>query len=43
MGGNDLAARRKWEAFVYDTRKRLAEKVLQLAEEAKRNDRRRSG
>jgi hypothetical protein len=42
VGGNDLPARRKWEAFVYDTRKRLAEKALQLAEEAERGDRRRA-
>jgi len=42
MGGNDLTTRRKWEIFVYDTRKRLADKALQLAEEAERNDRRRS-
>jgi len=42
MGGNDLAARRKWEKFVFDTRKRLADKAHQLAEEAERNDRRRS-
>ena len=41
MGGNDLSTRRKWETFVYDTRKRLAEKALQLADEAERNDRRR--
>jgi len=40
MGGNDLAHRRKWEKFVFDTRKRLAEKARQLAEEAERNDRR---
>jgi hypothetical protein len=37
MGGNDLMIRRKWEAFVYD----LAEKALQLAEEAEKNDKRR--
>ncbi len=42
MGGHDLAARRKWENFVYETRKKLADKALQLAEEAERNDRRRS-
>jgi len=42
MGGNDLVARRKWEKFVFDTRKRLADKARQLAEEAERNDRRRS-
>jgi hypothetical protein len=40
MGGHDLVARRKWENFVYETRKRLADKALQLAEEAERNDRR---
>ena len=43
MGGNDLTTRRKWEAFVYDTRKKLAAKAHQLAEEAERNERRRSG
>ena len=42
MGNNDLATRRKWEKFVFDTRKRLADKARQLAEEAERNDRRRS-
>ena len=42
MGGHDLVARRKWESFVYETRKKLADKALQLAEEAERNDRRRS-
>jgi hypothetical protein len=36
MGGNDLTTRRKWEAFVFDTRKRLADKALQLAVEAER-------
>jgi hypothetical protein len=43
MGGHDLAARRKWENFVYETRKRLADEALRLAEEAERNDRRRAG
>lgn len=43
MGGQDLAARRKWDNFVYETRKKLADKALQLAEEAERNDRRRAG
>jgi hypothetical protein len=43
MGGHDLAARRKWENFVYETRKKLADKALQFAEEAERNDRRRAG
>src|SRR5262245_42036536 len=42
MGGNDLTTRRKLETFVYDTRKRLADKALKLAEEAERDDRRRS-
>src|SRR5262245_50923136 len=41
MGGNDLTVRRKWEKFVYDTRKNLADKARQLADEAERNDKRR--
>ncbi len=28
MGGQDLAARRKWDNFVYETRKKLADKAL---------------
>jgi hypothetical protein len=43
MGGNDPTIRRKWEAFVYDLRKKLADEALRLAEEAERNDRRRVG
>jgi len=42
MAPHDLTGRRKWEGFVYDTRKRLADKALQLAEEADRDDRRRA-
>ena len=30
IGGNDLTIRRKWEGFVYDLRKRLAEEALRL-------------
>lgn len=42
MAGSDLAARRKWEQFARETRKALAVKALELADEAERNDRRRS-
>ena len=39
MAGSDLAARRKWEHFARETGKALADKALQLAEEAERSDR----